>query len=58
MRHAYLVAVAAINPAWLPETMTLKEQLTVQWDRLWLRPYWRTATRWIRRAMICVCLVF
>ncbi len=57
MRHAYLVAVAAVNPSWLPQTLPLREQLSVQYDRLWLRPYWRNVTRWIPRALIGFGLV-
>ena len=52
MRHAYLVAVATIFPACLPKNLTLRETLNVQYDRLWIRPYWRIVTRWIGRILI------
>lgn len=49
MRHAYLVAVATMNPAWVPDNLTLRELLAVNYDMLTIRPWVRGAARWFWR---------
>ena len=54
MRHACLIAVSVVNPAWHYDARTVDEVVVVSYYAAVIRPYWRRATRWLGLAVLFV----